>query len=149
MRIFRDIQGHRLDPIEHTLNILKEYPNVQIHIGSDSQNIGKSTKYATVIAYRFGSRGVHYILSKKQELLTEDMWTRLWQEAEMSIDVAEWLTHQVSVRVEIDMDYNSDKSFKSNKLISATKGWANSLGYKVNVKPNNQIATRAADYHCK
>ena len=50
MRIFRDIQGHRLDPIEHTLNILKEYPNVQIHIGSDSQNIGKSTKYATVIA---------------------------------------------------------------------------------------------------
>ena len=44
----------------------------------------------------------------------------------MSIDVAEWLTHQVSVRVEIDMDYNSDESFKSNKLISATKGWANS-----------------------
>ena len=78
-----------------------------------------------------------------------DMWTRLWQEAEMSIDVAEWLTHQVSVRVEIDMDYNSDESFKSNKLISATKGWANSLGYKVNVKPDNQIATRAADYHCK
>ncbi len=92
---------------------------------------------------------MHYILSKKQELLIEDMWTRLWQEAEMSIDVAQWLTHQVSVRVEIDMDYNSDKSFKSNKLISATKGWANSLGYKVNVKPNNQIATRAADYHCK
>ena len=149
MRIFRDIQGHRLDPIEHTLNILKEYPNVQIHIGSDSQNIGKSTKYATVIAYRFGSRGVHYILSKKQEVLIEDMWTRLWQEAEMSINVAEWLTHQVSVRVEIDMDYNSYTNFKSNKLISATKGWANSLGYKVNVKPNNQIATRAADYHCK
>ena len=92
---------------------------------------------------------MHYILSKKQELLIEDMWTRLWQEAEMSIDVAEWLTHQVSVRVEIDMDYNSDTNFKSNKLISATKGWANSLGYKVNVKPNNQIATRAADYHCK
>ena len=89
------------------------------------------------------------ILSKKQEVLITDMWTRLWQEAEMSIDVAEWLTHQVSVRVEIDMDYNSDESFKSNKLISATKGWANSLGYKVNVKPDNQIATRAADYHCK
>jgi len=38
---------------------------------------------------------------------------------------------------------------ESNKLISATKGWANSLGYKVNVKPNSQIATRAADHHCK
>jgi predicted RNase H-related nuclease YkuK (DUF458 family) len=51
--------------------------------------------------------------------------------------------------VEIDMDYKSDESFSSHKLISATRGWANSLGYKVNVKPDNQIATRAADYHCK
>lgn len=149
MRLFKNIKGERIDPIAHTLKILKDYPNVQIHIGSDSQNVGKKTRYATVIAYRYGSRGVHYILSKKNEALLKDMWSRLWKEAEMSIDVAEWLTNQISVRVEIDMDYNSDENFKSNKLISATKGWANSLGYKVNVKPNNQIATKAADYHCK
>jgi predicted RNase H-related nuclease YkuK (DUF458 family) len=149
MRLFKNIKGERIDPVEHTLKILRDYPTVKIHIGSDSQNIGKKTKYATVIAYRYGNRGVHYILSKKTELLIKDMWTRLWKEAEMSIDIAQWLTHQVSVRVEIDMDYNSDENFKSSKLISATKGWANSLGYKVNVKPNNQIATKAADYHCK
>ena len=149
MRLFKNIKGERIDPVEHTLKILRDYPTVKIHIGSDSQNIGKKTKYATVIAYRYGSRGVHYILSKKTELLIKDMWTRLWKEAEMSIDIAQWLTHQVSVRVEIDMDYNSDENFKSSKLISATKGWANSLGYKVNVKPNNQIATKAADYHRK
>ena len=47
------------------------------------------------------------------------------------------------------MDYNNDEKFISNKLISAAKGWANSLGYKVNVKPHNQIATKAADHHCK
>ena len=149
MRLFKDIHGYRLDPIDHTLKILKEYPNVQIHIGSDSQNIGKKTKYATAIAFRYGNRGVHYIISKKTEPLLKDMWTRLWKEAEMSIDVAKWLTSLISVRVEIDMDYNSDENFSSNKLISATKGWANSLGYKVNVKPDNQIATKAADYHCK
>ena len=149
MRLFKNIKGERIDPVEHTLKILRDYPTVKIHIGSDSQNIGKKTKYATVIAYRYGSRGVHYILSKKTEMLIKDMWTRLWKEAEMSIDIAQWLTHQVSVRVEIDMDYNSDENFKSSKLISATRGWANSLGYKVNVKPNNQIATKAADYHCK
>ena len=149
MRVFKNIKGERIDPVEHTLKILRDYPTVKIHIGSDSQNIGKKTKYATVIAYRYGSRGVHYILSKKTELLIKDMWTRLWKEAEMSIDIAQWLTHQVSVKVEIDMDYNSDENFKSSKLISASKGWANSLGYKVNVKPNNQVATKAADYHCK
>jgi len=77
------------------------------------------------------------------------MWTRLWKEAEDSIDAAEWLTKQISVKVEIDMDYNEDENFKSHKLISAAKGWANSLGYKVNIKPNKQIATKAADHHCK
>ena len=58
-------------------------------------------------------------------------------------------TELFTIKVQIDMDYNGDESFQSHKLISAAKGWANSLGYKVNVKPNNQIATRAADYHCK
>ena len=47
------------------------------------------------------------------------------------------------------MDYNESDNFKSHKLVAATKGWADSLGYKVNVKPNNQIATKAADHHCK
>jgi predicted RNase H-related nuclease YkuK (DUF458 family) len=47
------------------------------------------------------------------------------------------------------MDYNQDEFSQSNKLIGATRGWAVSLGYKVNVKPDIQIATRAADYHCR
>ena len=47
------------------------------------------------------------------------------------------------------MDYNYDETHKSFKLISAAKGWANSLGYKVNIKPQIQVATRAADYNCK
>ena len=149
MRLFKDVKGNNIYPVNHTLSILKEYPYAKIHIGSDSQNVGKKTNYTSVIAYRLGTRGVHYILSKSSCEAINDIWKRLWLEAEYSIKVAEWLTKQVSVQVEIDMDYNSDENHKSNKLISATKGWANSLGYKVNVKPNNQIATRAADHHCK
>ncbi len=149
MQLFKDIRGNRIDPVGHTIEVIKNYPYVEIHIGTDSQNINKQTRYTSVIAYRLGSRGVHYIISKTSVLQISDMWTRLWKEAEFSIDIAEWLTKKVSVKVEIDMDYNGDETFKSHKLISAAKGWANSLGYKVNVKPNNQIATRAADYHCK
>ena len=117
MRLFKDIQGNNVDPVDHTLGILKEYPYAKIHIGSDSQNVGKKTNYTSVIAYRLGTRGVHYILSKSSCEAINDIWKRLWLEAEYSIKVAEWLTKQVSVQVEIDMDYNSDESFKSNKLI--------------------------------
>ena len=149
MLLFKNINGEIIDPLSHTLKVLKNSPYSQIHIGSDSQNVGKKTKYVTAIAYRFGSRGVHYIISKKDEIIIDDIWKRLWKEAEMSIEVAEWLSNQINVKIELDMDYNNDEKFISNKLISAAKGWANSLGYKVNVKPHNQIATKAADHHCK
>ena len=115
MLLFKDIYGKRIDPLNHTLNVLKISPYAQIHIGSDSQNVGKKTKYVTAIAYRFGSRGVHYIISKKNESLIEDIWNRLWREAEMSIEVAEWLSKQINVKIEIDMDYNDDEKFISNK----------------------------------
>ena len=128
---------------------MNEYPHLQIYVGSDSQNLGKKTVYCTVIAYKLGNRGVHYILYKKKQIIIKDLWSRLWHETELSIDTAEWLNQKIKVGIEIDMDYNENEVYKSNKLISAAKGWANSLGYKVNVKPQMQIATRAADYNCK
>jgi predicted RNase H-related nuclease YkuK (DUF458 family) len=149
MKVFKKTNGEKVNVVEHTLAQLKESPTITIHIGTDSQNIGNHTVYSTVIAYRFGNRGVHYIVHKQKLPKINDIWTRLWKEAEMSIETAEWLTNQINVNVQIDMDYNGDEGYKSNRLISAAKGWANSLGYAVNVKPNNQIATRAADYQCR
>tara|TARA_B100001059_G_scaffold28535_2_gene23121 strand:+ start:11154 stop:11618 length:465 start_codon:yes stop_codon:yes gene_type:complete len=146
---FIDTKGNKVDPIIHTKKILNKNPFVSIHIGTDSQSRAKKTQFATVIAYRYGNRGVHYILSKVGFPKIKDLWTRLWKEAEMSINVSELITNSLNISVEIDMDYNEDNNFKSNKLVAATKGWANSLGYKVNVKPNIQIATKAADHHCK
>lgn len=146
---FKDIHGNKIDAIDHTRKILAENPFVSIHIGTDSQSIAKQTRYITVIAYRFGNRGVHYILMKNGVPQIKDLWTRLWKETEMSINVAESINQILNVKAEIDMDYNEDENYKSNKLVNATRGWANSLGYKVNIKPHGQIATRAADYHCK
>ena len=146
---FIDTKGNKVDPIIHTQKILNKNPFVSIHIGTDSQSRAKKTQFATVIAYRYGNRGVHYILSKVGFPKIKDLWTRLWKEAEMSINVSKLITNSLNISVEIDMDYNEDNNFKSNKLVAATKGWANSLGYKVNVKPNIQIATKAADHHCK
>lgn len=146
---FKDIKGNKIDPLNHTIKLLNEYPYLQIHVGSDSQNLGKKTVYCTVIAYKLGNSGVHYILNKKKQVLIKDMWSRLWHETELSIDTAQKLKNKIKVGIEIDMDYNDNEAHKSYKLISAAKGWANSLGYKVNVKPQIQIATRAADYNCR
>jgi predicted RNase H-related nuclease YkuK (DUF458 family) len=124
-----------VEVVEHTLGILKRYPNLKVHIGTDSQNIGLETIYVTAIAYRFGIRGVHYIYTKEKVPLVRDMFTRLFDECVRTLEVAEWFTQQINVNVEIDMDYNQDEIAPSHKLM--------------NVKPDIQIATRAADYHCR
>ena len=49
MRLFKDVKGNNIDPVNHTLFILKNYPHAKIHIGSDSQNIGKKLLHLCLI----------------------------------------------------------------------------------------------------
>ena len=99
-RVFRMVNGDAIpDVVNHTLGILKECPWVEIHIGTDSQNHRRSTVYVTVIAYRYGNRGVHYILHKQKVKKIKDKWTRLWNEADYSIEVANFLTTKMNVKI--------------------------------------------------
>lgn len=149
-KIFKTVGGDNVDVVKHTLDILQKHPSVKVHIGTDSQVKENYIRYATVIAYKYDLRGVHYIVTKKRYPRNLDAWNRLWKEAEISVEVAEWLTSKINVKVEIDMDYNSDESHFSNKLIQAGKGFGESLGYIVNVKPHhNRFAVFAADKECK
>jgi predicted RNase H-related nuclease YkuK (DUF458 family) len=148
-RVFKTVSGQKVDIVEHTLSVLKDCPHVEVHVGTDSQNHARHTSYSIVIAYRYGNRGVHYIVHKHKVDKITDKWARLWQESVMSIQTAQILTSKMNIQVQIDLDYNSDDRYYSNTLVQASAGWAQSLGYKVNIKPYNQVATRAADYHCK
>jgi len=149
-RVFRKVDGNPVSDIsKHTLDILNECPYVEIHVGTDSQNHRRSTVYVTAIAYRYGNRGVHYIYHKHKVKKIRDKWTRLWNEADYSIEVANFLTSKMNVKLEIDLDYNAQEQYFSSKLVGPVVGWVNSLGYKANIKPDNQIATKAADFHCR
>ena len=145
MLLFKDIHGNRIDPVNHTLEVIKQYPYAEIHIGTDSQNINKETRYTTVIAYRLGSRGVHYILSKSTYSIIRDMWTRLWMECEKSVEVALYLReHGIEIDT-VDLDYNIDPAKKSNKLVKAAVGYVNGFGFKARYKPDLLPGVYAAD----
>ena len=148
-RVFKTVQGHPVDIVKHTLDILKDCPYVDIHVGTDSQNHRRHTHYGVVIAYRYGNRGVHYIVHKHREKKIKDRWTRLWKEAEMSIETAELLTAKIKVQIQIDFDFNNDEKYFSNKLVQAASGWATSLGYKANIKGDVLVSAKAADHECR
>ena len=58
---FKNSIGKEIDPITYTLNIMERFPDVEIHIGTDSYSLSDQTKYVTAIAYRYKESGVHYI----------------------------------------------------------------------------------------
>lgn len=63
------------------------------------------------------------------------MWTRLWKEAEKSVEVALYLReHGIEIDT-VDLDYNIDPAFGSNKLVKAAVGYVESLGFKARCKP--------------
>ena len=145
---YRKLDGTPVDDLaSYTKDYLRKHKEVILSVGTDSQNIGGSSVYATVVAFRHPGKGVHYILTKKREPIISDMITRLFKEAEDSIKVAEYLKENgVYQPITIDVDYNENEEHRSHKLIPMVKGWILGLGYQMNTKQNIQVASVAADH---
>ena len=117
-------------------------------LGWDSQNISQHTNYATTVLFHIGNTGCHFLYHKEKLPKIDDMWTKLWGETTRSVEVANYLkNHDIKVD-SIDLDFNSDESYKSNKLVSASVGFVESMGFKANVKPSILPAISAADMMC-
>lgn len=146
---FRTIDGRTVDLIAHLHAQYNEHPDLTLHVGTDSQNTAGNTVYATVIAFRYPNKGVHCLISKHLVPRIRDKWQRLYHEAELSVEVANWINDNTPYKVHcIDLDYNNDPMHFSNSVVSAGAGLAQGFGYKFSIKPSEQIAARAADNFC-
>jgi predicted RNase H-related nuclease YkuK (DUF458 family) len=147
-KIFKSATNHRpINLISYILEYVKEYPETKIYIGTDSQNRGPETVYATAIVLRYRTKGCHVLYHKTKMPIIKDFWSRLWRETEMSVETATFLVENSPLKVEaIDLDFNDDEYKASNKLVAASKGWVQSAGFKATTKSDQQIATRAADH---
>ncbi len=124
---------------------LHKNQSLKLYLGCDSQNRLKTT-YATTLVFNIASTGCHVIYRKEVVPIIQDMWTRLWGEAERSVEVALYLReHGIEIDT-IDLDYNINPEFKSHKLVSAAVGYVESLGFKARVKPELLPAVYAADH---
>ena len=149
-KYFRTEGGERVNVVEHTLEQLKKWPNLTIRIGTDSQDFGRASRYATVIVYRYGHRGAHYIYFLEDVPKQKDMFTRLYDEAVRTIEAAQLIDSEIPVAFDgLEFDYNHIPQFNSNRLLASVRGWAMGLNYKAIFKGEEQMATRAADHVCK
>ena len=118
---------------------------MKIYLGCDSQNKAIKTVYATTLVFHVASAGCHVIYKKEEVPIIKDMWTRLWKEAEKSVEVAVYL-REYGIEIDtIDLDYNINPKYGSNKLVSAAVGYVESLGFKARCKPELLPGCYAAD----
>lgn len=148
-RYFQTEEGRLVNLSDHIIEVVKNNPNTQIYISTDSQNYGGKTVYAIAVVFRYGLRGAHYVYRKERIPRIRDNFSRLWREAEYTIETAESIRH-LPIKIEaLEFDYNNKKVTKSTNLVSSVVGWATSLGYRALVKPDEMIASKAADHVCR
>ena len=138
-----------VDLIPYVKQFLAENDCTSIFIGCDSQN-EKNTTYGIVIVLHNAGKGGHVLYAKEVLPKINDRFTRLWNEVEYSLQVAEYLTtNGIQKPNYIDLDLNPDPKYKSNQVLRAALGYVESMGYVPRCKPYAMVASYVADAICK
>lgn len=149
-KVFRIMNTHiKVELLAYIKELSKLNPGLKIYIGTDSQNNGIITTYASVIVFHSGHGG-HVIYNKEEVPVIRDRFTKLWMEVERSIELANYLRENDIDCVDfIDLDYNPNPKFWSNRLLDAAIGYVVANGFEARWKPQSVYASIVADKLCK
>lgn len=158
---FKKFSGEKLDNIEEYVgDYVKSHPNIDILIGTDSQNRGSKTVFSTIIAmYDKGDgdhgHGAHCVFSRwsTPRYRREQSLERLLKEVEESIATADRLK-EAGVKVKyIDLDINPSPGVThrnvSNDIYTTARGWVEGSGYECRWKTLGPLVTTLADWVVK
>ena len=147
---FKKFTGEKLENVaEYVKKYCDEHKNVDIEIliGTDSQNKARHTTYSTVIVLYTPSHGGHCIFKRWKTPKETVRQVRLLKEVEESLNTANELVEAGCKKPKyIDIDINTNPKFKSNEVYQAAKGWIESMGYEVRFKTVAPLVTSAADW---
>ena len=146
--VWKDLgNGKEVNVVEYIKNYLDVKPETKLYIGTDSQRKGKRVVYATVVVLYNEGKGGKVLYSKSTAPPIKDNFTRLFKEIETSIETATFLNDSGIEKkfITIDMDYNDDKKYYSNRLLTSALGWATAMGYECRKKPDAFAGSHAAD----
>lgn len=148
-RQFKVMGGHVDHEVCGYIATMCSEQNLDIHVGCDSQNYKRYTVYVTTVVFRYPDNGAHVLYRRERVPKITDLWTKLWGETERSVALANLILEECRIRVkQIDLDFNSDPQYPSQKLISASAGYITSLGFEAKAKPNLLMAAWAANVLC-
>lgn len=148
---FKKFTGEKLVNVtDYVKNYCNKNKEVEILIGTDSQNRGLKTVYSTVIVLYTPGHGGHCIFRRWNTPKERVRSVRLLNEVEESIKTAQTLVDAGCNKPKyIDIDINPNPRYKSYEVYQTAKGWVESLGYEVRFKTIAALATSVADWLVK
>jgi len=148
---FKKFNNQKIESVEeYVKNYCTTHKNIEIMVGTDSQNKGQKTHYSTVIAMYEPGHGAHCIFKRWNTPRERVRNTRLMNEVAASIETAESIKENSGIKPKyIDIDINPNPKFKSNEVYAAAKGWIEGLGYEVRFKTFGPLVTTMADWIVK
>lgn len=142
---FKTINRRNIDFENYVTTYMDAHPTDTILVGCDSQNIGRNTVYALVVAFYNVGHGAHIIFEKWKEPRGIDTNSRLLNEVWKSVETAEKIK-SLGYSIEfIDIDINPDPLYKSNEVFRQAIGLCEGMGYHVRYKHTAPLVTSMAD----
>jgi uncharacterized protein len=121
---------------------------LKVCIGTDSQQKGPDTEFATVIVFlREGAGGFMYISNFTTQQLYH-LKERMLMEVAKSIEIAYELCElfiQYNVEMEVHADINTNPNFQSNVALRDAMGYILGMGFAFKAKPDAFASSCCAD----
>jgi len=154
MKKWRRFNGDRIElPIKDAVEktIIREQAagnKLKVCIGTDSQQRGGVTEYATVIVFLREKRGgfmfIHNESLTDRISLKERMLLEVAKSIEVAYDLCK-LFDQYQVDMEVHADINTNPHFKSNAALTEAMGYIKGMGFAFKAKPDAFASSTCAD----
>ena len=142
-KIIEDVGQYAIDYIKKNA---VDHSEIIIYIGTDSKQLRKHTMYATAIAFYHVGKGAHIIFNRTKIPKVKDLFTRLYNEVEMTRRTAEalnkdlvgnyhfrWTDANIWVEVggyKVESMKNADKENGTNLLGELVKKYNDDLKHQ-------------------
>lgn len=148
---WKTMEGIKIDSIIDTMKSIFSEGDREIHVGSDSQQIGKWTEMVTVIVMLNKGKGGRAFYIRERLVRIKSLRERLMREVWMSVNVGLELNAHIpeTVGLTVHVDANPNLKFRSSDYVKELASMVVSQGFKTLLKPNAWCASHAADHVVK
>jgi len=154
MKNWRRFNGDRIefpiyDAVETAIKEEQEKGfKLKVCIGTDSQDKGGETEYATVIVFLREGRGGFMFIHNERSTRKYSIKERMLLEVAKSIEIAYKLCDlftKYDVDMEVHADINTNPQFKSNAALREATGYILGMGFAFKAKPDAFASSSCAD----